>query len=344
MSDSSVSPDIGRVLDLQKANAAFALLASNPNTAHAREALDMLRTADQGATAVQLMGTAGLLGSGVAWLIARPFARADRANAGRMKARVLGWVDRANDLAAEAVPVIMAAMSAAQEWKSEVEPRLRALPRQHLPPNLRDIPGIDIGRVLDLLRTEGIPLYLVPRESIAAALLHAWDHATVRDVLSRRFDAILSDCEAVLDESRCAETSEIIDFAAEGIAALRAGHVAAAQALFAATLDSLVWSLPEPERLAVSKHKPGSDPEQIEARELRFALAFTPIWTAHEAFFPNLGDPIPRDFSRHASLHRVSRRQYSKRNALQALMLLSSVVGYLCEGPEVNSRDDRCAT
>ena len=151
----------------------------------------------------------------------------------------------------------------------------------------------------------------------------------MRKVLTRRFEAILTDCESLLTESRSAATSEAVDFADEGIAALSAGHVGAAQALFAVTLDSLVWSLPEPDRIAVSKHHRGSEPERLEDRQLQFALAFMPIWTAHQTFFPNANDPVPRGFSRHASLHRVSRQQYSKRNALQALMLLSGAIGYV---------------
>ena len=37
---------------------------------------------------------------------------------------------------------------------------------------------------------------------------------------------------------------------------------------------------------------------------------------------------MPRPLNRHASLHRASALQYSKRNAVQALMLATSLFGW----------------
>jgi len=328
--DNPEEPDeLRRLLDLEGANAAFAIASSDTSTTEFKKALWQLRSGDETATTVLIMGTLGLLGSAAARLVSLALAQVDRSTAGPLKTRLLGLVDGADELAADALPGLVHAMTAAQEWKANVEPRLRGLSHVHLPANLRTIPGIDPSQVLDFERSEGISLYRAPRPSIAEALLRAPDHASMRKVLTRRFEAILTDCESLLTESRSAATSEAVDFADEGIAALSAGHVGAAQALFAVTLDSLVWSLPEPDRIAVSKHHRGSEPERLEDRQLQFALAFMPIWTAHQTFFPNANDPVPRGFSRHASLHRVSRQQYSKRNALQALMLLSGAIGYV---------------
>ena len=58
------------------------------------------------------------------------------------------------------------------------------------------------------------------------------------------------------------------------------------------------------------------------------AMVWLPIWNAHEQFWKHKGDQVPRHYSRHASVHGVSSRQFSKRNCVQVLMLVTSLIGY----------------
>lgn len=55
-------------------------------------------------------------------------------------------------------------------------------------------------------------------------------------------------------------------------------------------------------------------------------IALAPIWQAWQKFFPDEGLPIPHTFSRNATAHTVSAKQYTKRNAVQGLMIASSLI------------------
>jgi len=155
--DNPEEPDeLRRLLDLEGANAAFAIASSDTSTTEFKKALWQLRSGDETATTVLIMGTLGLLGSAAARLVSLALAQVDRSTAGPLKTRLLGLVDGADELAADALPGLVHAMTAAQEWKANVEPRLRGLSHVHLPANLRTIPGIDPSQVLDFERSEGI--------------------------------------------------------------------------------------------------------------------------------------------------------------------------------------------
>ncbi len=49
----------------------------------------------------------------------------------------------------------------------------------------------------------------------------------------------------------------------------------------------------------------------------------------HKTFERHKGDKVPHTFSRHASVHAVSKVQYNKRNAAIALVLATSLVGFM---------------
>jgi hypothetical protein len=206
-----------------------------------------------------------------------------------------------------------------------------ALKVSSLPPNLRPIANeLDISKVLDLLEADGIPLYLVPRASVASSLLSAPDSAKRRAVLNRRFDDIVRDCSLVLEQCQDARTSANVTFVRHGIGAVDAGHSESGQALFTNILDSLLRSaLTEPDRRRVTSHKRGATPEALNDLALREAYVMLPIWHAYEEFWHSKGDPTPHEYSRHASAHAVSGRQFSKRNTAVALMLVTSFLGYL---------------
>lgn len=60
-------------------------------------------------------------------------------------------------------------------------------------------------------------------------------------------------------------------------------------------------------------------------------IALAPTWQAWQQFFPNEGLPVPHTFSRNATAHPVSTKQYTRRNADQSLMIVSSLI-YLFNG------------
>jgi hypothetical protein len=213
----------------------------------------------------------------------------------------------------------------------------RTLERRFLPPNLRDASTvIRPSQVLDFLHEEGIPLYLVPRASVGVRLIRATDHAKRRKVLNDCFDKIVEDCEVVLADCSAPITATEVEFTLDGLGALHAGHYKAAQALFTVTLDTLVakllltqFGLAKAQRGPITRRKKGSTvPDLIDDMGIRDTFIWLAIWNAHSEFWEKNGDKIPHDYSRHATVHAVSRVQYSKRNCVQALMLVTSLIGY----------------
>lgn len=49
-------------------------------------------------------------------------------------------------------------------------------------------------------------------------------------------------------------------------------------------------------------------------------------WQAWQKFFPDEGLRVPHTFSRNATAHTVSAKQYTRRNAVQGLMIVSSLI------------------
>lgn len=195
-----------------------------------------------------------------------------------------------------------------------------------LPANLRSI-ALRLEE-LEVLASEGITVYTVPSAPIVRRLLDAPNEAARRDVLGRSLDRIVTDCDEVLDQCVATSTREAVAFTRAAIGAARDGHTAPAQALWANTLDSLLReAFPPDARKRFTDHlEATSERDQASARTY---LAMLPIAHGHHRYYPDKGDVIPRAFSRHASAHGVSRRQYSKRSAAQAVLLVTSLIAYL---------------
>lgn len=201
-----------------------------------------------------------------------------------------------------------------------------------LPPNLEDAADeIRFHDVQDFIQQEGIPLYLVPRGRTALRLIRAKDRPTRRRILGECFVTLMDDCEAVLMKVTHPRLRDEVAFALDGLGAMRAGHTRSAQAMFTVTLDTLIYGFypDRNERRAVTNRKKNAEvPESFDEMGVHEAMVWLPIWNAHEQFWKDKGDEIPRHYSRHASVHGVSSRQFSKRNCVQVLMLVTSLIGY----------------
>lgn len=209
---------------------------------------------------------------------------------------------------------------------------LRGFNRALLPPNLRShADEINAFEVHEFLEQEGIPLYLVPRGRTALRLLRAQDRPGRRRVLGDCYESITDDCAIVLEQANRDVVGDEVEFALDGLGAMRSGHFRSAQAMFTVTLDTLIYRFyPDlAARRAIKNRRKGADvPDVIGEMGLYEAMVWLPIWNAHEQFWKHEGDKVPNYYSRHASVHGVSKRQYSKRNCVQVLMLITSLIGY----------------
>lgn len=209
---------------------------------------------------------------------------------------------------------------------------LRGFNRALLPPNLRShADEIKAYQVHEFLEQEGIPLYLVPRGRTALRLLRAQDRSGRRRVLGDCYESITDDCATVLEQANRDLVGDELKFVLDGLGAMRSGHFRSAQAMFTVTLDTLIYRFYPDQaarRLITNRKKDADVPAAIDEMGVHEAMVWLPIWNAHEQFWKHKGDKVPNYYSRHASVHGVSSRQFSKRNCIQVLMLVTSLIGY----------------
>lgn len=217
--------------------------------------------------------------------------------------------------------------------------------RASLPPNWRspDVEFPDLDELERLQLREGLPLAWVPPNRVLSEVLSAKTAAARRRVIAREADVILRACDRELRRLNSEETKEWRSSARQAGKAMRAGHWQAGQALAAIALDTATVrfirsSYPD----AVSQSKKGkggakvSTPPGSSERSLptwsdvdypKALLVLHGLYGAFAEFDGGAGEPVPTQFTRHGTVHSMSRRQYSRANALIALM---HVVGLLC--------------
>ncbi|WP_141711374.1 hypothetical protein [Jiangella alba] len=201
--------------------------------------------------------------------------------------------------------------------------------RAAYPPNLRSIEDLGLAELEQVILVEGIPLYAIPRPEIAEQLVRAVSAAKRREILGRRWRAIVADCRGHLGSCRSGPVQTHVRFAERALDATESGHHETAQALAANLLDTILGTHLAEDRAGLLPSKKVTTPERYDKLAVREWLAFSPIWAAYQSYFADRGDPVPRTFNRHATAHSVGTLQFSRRNAVQALMLVCSLLGYL---------------
>ena len=212
-------------------------------------------------------------------------------------------------------------------WLKTIRPAFESPKFSFYPPNLRQIAGLRWVEVESVVMVDGIALYGVPRSSIAEALIRADSAAKRRGILGNRWKTISGDCRVAIAGCRTGAAESYIPMALAALDALDDGHEAAAQALAGALLDSMVNSYFGQLRHLYTPDKKGKRTngayDEFSAHEY---IALAPIWQAWQKFFPDEGLPVPHTFSRNATAHTVSEKQYTRRNAVQSLMIVSGLI------------------
>lgn len=205
--------------------------------------------------------------------------------------------------------------------------------RHWLPQNLEELGDeFDPEQIIDLVKEEPIPLYLVPRLKTSESLLRAPDKASRRSILNQRANTIIEDCESVIESIDSSHFADEIDQLSQAIDAYRNGLVRVSQSALATALDAITKSavaLSPGVTKAVTQQGNQHGERELEQIGIHGALVWSPIRRAFGRFNPEKGDKVPHEFSRHATVHSLEKRQYSKRNAIQALMLATSLLGYV---------------
>ncbi|WP_407841440.1 hypothetical protein ACE1OC_43360 (plasmid) [Streptomyces sp. DSM 116496] len=267
-----------------------------------------------------------------------PMVELDRVSKvlGQQLVELTGFNDRLRRAFEPVIEPLTAAFAFDDLWRDQwrdLFTSINRLVRDLYPENIREaLPRLRELQMLEvLLIDEGIPLMWVPGSQTVNALLDAPDAAARRRLIGQRWKGIVADCEVVLETVDHPRLQEGRDFALGAVAALRDGHTAAAQALAANLLDSMLQKhFDNATRVELTRNdfKAKGIKFKLDEYRVSMALTFAPVWHAHAKYFPKNGDPIPRVFGRHPSAHGVSRMQYSRVNTVYALMLVTSVIKF----------------
>ncbi|MFF5076911.1 hypothetical protein ACFY36_07655 [Actinoplanes sp. NPDC000266] len=180
-----------------------------------------------------------------------------------------------------------------------------------------------LGRVAH----QGIAVAWVPRPEVLADLMRS-DPSDLRTRVLAHEAEILDDCCSAAAESQPGPLAELASRVSEACAAARDGHHSAAQALASNILDTTLreacpfgeWQAYRAVREAI---------EDLRRREewihLRRGLAFAPLLLA-VGTYQRRSDPVPAHYNRHATAHAVGATQYTRSNAVIAIMAVASAL------------------
>ncbi|MDR2380739.1 MAG: hypothetical protein LBE08_06140 [Bifidobacteriaceae bacterium] len=225
---------------------------------------------------------------------------------------------------------------AAGDWVDKL--RVRGYPA-----NLRAARrSTDLEWLSQVLLVEGTALFGVPGPKLIDSLASISSGANRRRWLSRRLGDLADDCEAMTAPHLEGDQRAVASFLCAAIGAIRGGHHAAAQALLANITESLVNGLESALETVVRSHNEGETQQDLADRidkEHCVAdwLALQPVLAAYVRYLPKKGDKMPLRFSRHASAHRMSARQFNRPNTAQALLCATSLATYLYGWPSLEA-------
>lgn len=239
-----------------------------------------------------------------------------------------------SDLLKSVLPSVELFHEAQREQFAQIIAVARRALEAQLPPNWR-AEGISIPKNLEaLLLDEGLALAWVPPPAVVMRLFNASSASERRRILGARWKSITQACIEELDNVCDPSVRSHAGFARKAADALLAGSHEASQALSANLLDTVLRAeFSATDRKSITGRRARLD---IDGYPLRVAIVLGGIWGAHGEFWPDNGDKIPRGYSRHGSVHGVSRRQYSRVNAVLALMHVVSLLRLI----EVDLRED----
>lgn len=217
------------------------------------------------------------------------------------------------------------------KWMAGIAPLLSSIRFRPYPKNLEAIDDLRISEVQAVVMLDGIALYGVPRASIAEALIRAESSGSRRRIVGRQWKKITEDCRSAINGHATGPNISEVQHALAAIEALEAGHTQAAQALVGSVLDTLVNGYFGKKRHDFTPNGKTKNSDAYDRMHVRQYIAFAPVWQAYQQYFPGNGDPVPHAFSRHATTHTASRRQYTRVNTVQALMIVCGILIFLAE-------------
>ena len=182
---------------------------------------------------------------------------------------------------------------------------------------------------IDIARNEGMAFIQVFTPQLNKLMVNASSSIERRAILFRKKREIVAKCRVALEDEFANQFS--VAFILNSISAFEKGEYAAAQALVANTLDSILKNqlFPNSHRTAVFSEME-SKIENKENASMSFLIVASAICSTYKTYFSQ-GDN-PEKFNRHASIHHVSESQYNEINYVHALVLTVEILYLIKNG------------
>ena len=181
--------------------------------------------------------------------------------------------------------------------------------------------------VLDLIQETGWALVWLPDAGIMVELLASENAEGRNRVLLEHAGEITETARTRLAEVEDPTLVYLADCAREAAEAFDAGYERSSQALCASALTGLVQSVMGYDKLAKARDELAENWDEMNLPLLRYGLIVSTVPSALVQF----GDVVPDRFNRHAVSHSPSPVQFTRLNALVALMLVTALVRELDE-------------
>jgi hypothetical protein len=208
-----------------------------------------------------------------------------------------------------------------------------------VPDNWRDLTFAEIESVLDLMEESGWALVWTPRVNVVRALIVA--NADDREETLLRFEQdILDDLVAATTGLTSTEGVELAEPNLEAIASYRDERFRASQALSTVVFTTLFHRHIDVKFVNGRTSLEPLDPREATIANMRVYCVLRAVLVAIDTYYGGGGEPIPTRFNRHASMHRLAPEQYTRLNALAALMLTTAILCELDARGELLASDD----
>ncbi|MEU9654358.1 hypothetical protein AB0E00_36455 [Streptomyces sp. NPDC048110] len=209
----------------------------------------------------------------------------------------------------------------------------------------RVFPGNWLGESLDYTEMvpvleEGVPLAWVPSAPVIRRLLVATDGQARARVLEANTEEIVTACREALSAVTHPDLQQQTVLLGDCLTMIETNLSSGAQALAASVWDTVyraVWRADPSLKTAgffkykdVAKKLPKVNLDDSTLLQFRQACVFAPFVRVCDDFYDS--HPVPSAFNRHATTHATGAIQYSRANALTALMLAVSLVRELEQG------------
>jgi hypothetical protein len=179
---------------------------------------------------------------------------------------------------------------------------------------------------------EGLPLGWVPGKTTLDMIIGAESAEDRLGILKQRRMLLVDECIAEVKSITRKDLQEYKKFALSSFKAYKKGCWKESQAASTNVIDTILRRRISEFSKSVNKKGAGARRYELDIRggaAILATLVMSGVYGAYDEFGNN--DPIPSKYSRHASAHAVSDRQYSKVNSAIAAMHLTSLLKLLSE-------------